>query len=72
MASNESSLGAPRSAGYEPDGAGVEILGKRVVEMHRVAFTPDRFRRPDGEVVVEGFIDELRAMIGAGPKEISL
>ena len=40
--------------------------------MHRVALTPDRFRRLDGEVVVEGFTDELRAMMGAGPKEISL
>ena len=72
VAGNESSLGVSRSAGYEPNGAGVEIFGKRVVKMHRVALTPDRFRRLDGEVVVEGFTDELRTMMGAGPKEISL
>ena len=66
VAGNESSLGVSRSAGYESNGAGVEIFGKRVVEMHRVALTPDRFRRLDGEVVVEGFTDELRAMMGAG------
>lgn len=72
VAGNESSLGVSRSAGYEPNGTRVEIFGKRVVEMHRVALTPDRLRRLDGEVVVEGFTDELRTMMGAGPKEISL
>lgn len=68
---NESSLGVSRSAGYEPNGTRVEIFGKRVVEMHRVVLTPDRFRRLDGEVVVEGFTDELRAMMGAQPDPTS-
>jgi hypothetical protein len=39
--------------------------------MHRVVLTPDRFRRLDGEVVVEGFTDELRAMMGAQPEPTS-
>ena len=61
---NEASLGVSRSAGYELNGLHTEVLGRRVVDLQRVAVTPEQFRRLDGEVVVEGLTDDLKAMLG--------
>lgn len=62
---NEASMGVSHSAGYRPNGIRTEVHGSRTVELQYVSVTPDQFNRLDGEVVVEGFSDELRSMMGA-------
>ncbi|RRD47584.1 GNAT family N-acetyltransferase [Arachnia propionica] len=62
---NEASMGVSRSAGYRPNGIRTEVHGSRTVEVQYVSVTPEQFNRLDGEVVVEGFTDDLRSMMGA-------
>lgn len=62
---NDSSFAVSRRCGYADNGTQMSTEpGPAVLQQHFL-LTRERFRRPSVPVEVEGFTDELRAMLGA-------
>ncbi|PIE99273.1 MAG: GNAT family N-acetyltransferase [Propionibacterium sp.] len=64
-AKNKDSLNVSLSAGYQLDGRRIELYGEQALEVQHISVTPKQFNRLEGEVVVTGLTDQLRAILGA-------
>lgn len=62
---NAQSFGVSRACGYVENGTQISTLHGSNEEEQRFLVTPERFRRPDVPVEVEGLTPALREMLGA-------